>query len=275
MAARRRVQQGARLALAMALLPTATLSAGSRAWAAGTRPCERVVVSGDADYEPLSWFDGREMQGAAETIVGAALGRIGVPFEMQYVGPFKRVLADAEVGDVDVVAELKKTPEREAFMAFSSTPIFVNPVAIFTHRARHLKLARREDLVGLRGGIVIANQFGGDLDAFINARLSVEEVPRLDLGLKMLAEGRLDYFITSYYPGMTYLLDQGWETAYTIQQPYIVATDNFVGISRQSRCFAELQALDRALAEMAREGEIARLFDAATADWRRRAAQSE
>ena len=200
--------------------------------------CDRVIVSGDADYQPLSWFDGNQLRGAAETIVGAALDRIGLPFEIRYVGPFKRVLAAAESGEVDVIAELKKTPEREAFLAFPSTAIFVNPVAVFTHRSRNLRLPRREDLVGLRGGIVLANQFGGDIDAYLQ-QLSIEEVPRLDLGLKMVEMDRLDYFVTSYYPGMTYLLDRGWEAAYTVQRPFLIATENFVGISRMSRCSGE------------------------------------
>lgn len=236
---------------------------------AGT--CDRVVVSGDADYQPLSWFDGKELRGAAEAIVGAALDRIGLPFEIRYVGPFKRTLAAAETGEVDVIAELKKTPEREVFLAFPSTAIFVNPVAVFTRRNRNLNLPRREDLVGLRGGIVLANLFGGDLDAFLQQRLSIEEVPRLDLGLKMVELGRLDYFITGYYPGMSYLIDQGWEASYAVQRPFLTATDNFVGIARMSRCFAELGALDATLAKMARDGEIQRLFDAATVDWRRHA----
>jgi len=106
--------------------------------AAGT--CDQVVVSGDADYQPLSWFDGKEMQGAAEAIVGAALRQLGLPYEIRYAGPFKRELAAAETGEIDIVAELKKTPEREAYLAFPTTPIFVNPVAVFTHRGRNLTL---------------------------------------------------------------------------------------------------------------------------------------
>jgi len=237
--------------------------------------CDRVVVSGDADYQPLSWFDGERMRGAAETIVAAALDHVGVPFEIRYDGPFKRVLSDAESGDVDVVAELKKTEERERFLAFPSTAIFVNPVAIFTRRGRNLTLARREDLIGLRGGMVIANRFGGDFDQFARERLAIEEVPRLDLGLKMLGVDRLDYFIASYYPGMTYLLDQGREASFTVQRPYVVATENFVGISRRSRCFTELGALDATLAQMARDGEIERLFNTATEVWRSRAEKGE
>ena len=240
--------------------------------AAGT--CDQVVVSGDADYQPLSWFDGKEMQGAAEAIVGAALRQLGLPYEIRYAGPFKRVLAAAETGEIDIVAELKKTPEREAYLAFPTTPIFVNPVAVFTHRGRNLTLPKREALVGLRGGIVFANQFGGGLDEFLAQRLSIEEVPRLDLGLKMLELDRLDYFITGYYPGMTYLLDQGLEGSYVVQRPFVVATDNFVGISRRSRCFARLEGLDAVLARMKRDGELDRIFNAATEVWRSRAAKA-
>ncbi len=262
------------LAVLLALAALGRTSSGAAAESPGG-PCGRIVVSGDADYQPLSWFDGKDMRGAAETIVAAALTHMNLPFELREDGPFKRVLADAETGDVDIVAELKKTPEREVFLRFSSTPLFVNPVAVFTHRNRNLELPRREDLIGLRGGIVIANQFGGGLDEFLAQRLTVEELPRLELGLKMLELDRLDYFITSYYPGMSYLIERGWTTTYTIQRPYIAATENYVGISRQSRCAAELGSFDGTLATMAQDGEIERLFDAATKSWRAKAAQGE
>jgi len=261
------------IGLALVLALVMAIGCGGRAAAADS--CDRVVVSGDADYQPLSWYDGDKMRGAAEAIVGAALDRIGVPYEVRYVGPFKRMLAAAEAGEIDVVAELKKTEERERFMLFSSTPIFVNPVAVFTHRNRDLKLSRPQDLIGLHGGMVIANQFGGDLDRLVKEELTIEEVPRLDLGLGMVEADHLDYFITSYYPGMTYLLDHGWEQIYTIQRPYLVATDNFIGISRRSACVDRLAPLDAALAKMAKSGEIKRLFDGATEVWRHRAQQGE
>ena len=139
---------------------------------------------------------------------------------------------------------------------------------------KSVTLPKRETLVGLRGGIVFANQFGGGLDEFLAQRLSIEEVPRLDLGLKMLELDRLDYFITGYYPGMTYLLDQGLEGSYLVQRPFVVATDNFVGISRRSRCFARLEGLDAVLARMKRDGELDRIFNAATEVWRSRAAKA-
>jgi polar amino acid transport system substrate-binding protein len=226
--------------------------------------CDEVIVSGDPDYEPVSWYDGTQLRGAAEAIVARALDRAGIPFEFRYGGPFKRGLAAAEMGGIDIVAELKRTPEREEFLDFPATSIFTNPVAVFTRRDRNLTIHRREDLVGLEGGIILDNRFGGGLDEDLAKNLAIEELQSLDRGLNVVEANHLHYFMTSYYPGMSYLQNRHQAGMFTVEQPYLVIAEDFVGVSKKSPCLSGLGALDGVLAKMRQEGEIARLFDSAT-----------
>ncbi len=173
------------------------------------------------------------------------------------------------------MVELKRTPEREAFLDFLATPIFTNPVAVFTRRDRNLTIHRREDLVGLEGGIILGNRFGGGLDEYLAQNHAVEELQSLDSGFNMVQANHLDYFMTSYYPGMSYLQNRHQTGMFTVQHPYLVVAEDFVGVSKKSPCLTRLGALDGALTTMRQEGEIARLFDSATEVWRKQIDRNE
>jgi polar amino acid transport system substrate-binding protein len=229
--------------------------------------CATLTLSGDPDFKPFSWSDNGTMRGAAFDIAIAALRQINQPYQLRDAGPFSRVLADAEAGRVDVVVELKRLPEREAYLDFTRTPIFVNPVSAFTRRGVQLDAAHWDSLIGLRGGIVLGNRFGGGLDEFLAEKAGLEEVPRLELGFAMLEIGRLDYFITAYYPGRSWLQDHGRAAVIEIHQPDLVATENYAGFSRASPCHTRLAAFDQALAQLARSGQLQKLRDREIGRW--------
>lgn len=255
-----------RLALAAALLAAIVprIAAAS---------CDRLVISGDPEYPPLVWYDGRTMRGTTIEIATALAQHLKLPYETRYVGPFPRVLLAARNGDIDLISELKDTPDRRAYVAFPDTPIFVNPIAVFTRRDHPIAYARWDDLVGLRGGITLANKFGGGFDEFLVQHLTVEEAPRLASGFAMLAKDRIEYFVTGYYPGLAYLIRTHEENEFTAVQPYVTASDNFIGIARKSPCLGRLADIDQALAAMIRSGEVQRILQSGLEAWRSSLAQ--
>ena len=230
--------------------------------------CATLILSGDPDFKPFSWSDGGTMRGVAFDIAGAALRRINQAYETRDAGPFSRVLAEAAAGHVDAVVELKRLPEREPYLAYGKVPIFVNPVSVFTRHGVTLDTAHWEGLVGLRGGMVLGNRFGGRLDEFLVEKASIEEVPRLELGFAMLQLGRLDYFITAYSPGRSWLQDHDGTAAIDIQQPDLVATENYPAFSRASPCLDRLAEFDHALAAMTKSGELQKLRNSEIGRWK-------
>ncbi len=224
--------------------------------------CTRVVLTGDPAYPPFSWYENRAFRGSAIEITTMALKRIRLPYEIRHVGPFSSVLSAAQRGEVDIVAELKNTPERRAYLAFSEVPIFTNPVAVFIRSDQVMAFNGRDDLIGLRGGITTANKFGGGLDEFIVSRLAVESAGRIEQNFDKLARGRINYFINSYYPALSYLIREGRETDFKVLQPFVAISENFVGWSKASPCIGKLQEFDAALTRMVRSGEVRRILDA-------------
>src|SRR5262249_6962615 len=144
------------------------------------------------------WYDGQTLRGASVDVVLAVLQAIKLPYELRYVGPFVRVLQTARVGDVDIITELKRTPERELYVAYTDTAIFSNPSSVFVRAGQKFRFSNREDLVGLRGGATHGTRFGDGLDEFIESRLTVETGPGIKENFLKLDIGRIDYFVSPH-----------------------------------------------------------------------------
>jgi len=257
----------ARIAACLALAATAMAAIGSSRGVAA-EGCERLVISGDPEYPPLVWFDGQTMRGTTIEIAAAVARRLDLPYDIRYVGPFPRVLLAARNGEIDVISEMKDTPERRDYIAFPGTPIFVNPIAVFARRDHPIAFTTWNDLIGRRGGITLANKFGGGFDEFLAQHLTIEDAPRLESGFAMLAKDRIDYFVTGYYPGLAYLIRANEESKFVALDPYVTASDNFIGLAKKSRCIGRLGDIDAALAAMVRSGDVQRIVQTGFESWR-------
>jgi polar amino acid transport system substrate-binding protein len=249
----------------LAVLCCLELSTGSTFAGSG---CTRVIVSGDPNYSPFSWYDGKAMRGAAQEIVARALDKIGLPHETRYAGPFARMMLEAEHGAVDIVAELKDIPERQSLFAFSHTAMFLNPIAVFTRTDAKIQYDQWGDLRSLRGGITNANRFGGGFDEFMAENLTVELANDIKGNFDKLAHRHIDYFVTAYYPGMNYLVQAKRQAEFKALQPYVTESANYVGWSKASGCLSRLPELDQALSSMEASGEIAKIINHYLDEWR-------
>ncbi|WP_036664910.1 substrate-binding periplasmic protein [Paludibacterium yongneupense] len=240
------------------------LVAAVPAYAAG---CGRLVISADPSYPPLHWYDGEVLQGASIAVATRVFDDLHVPYQVRYVGPLKRVLALARSGDVDVVATLKITPERTAFLAFGVHPALSNPVVAFVDVRRPFPFRDRNDLIARRGAIALGNVFGGGFDEFMQRRLQVTETSDLNQLFKLLEYGRVDYSVIGLYPGLAWMAAQHKLGHFTALQPYLTHADNYVAFSRASPCLKWLPAFDRRLGELSRQGIFAHVSNDYLAIW--------
>ncbi len=218
--------------------------------------CARLVLAADPAYPPLHWYDGATMQGASIAIAKRVLEDLKVPYEVRYLGPLPRVLAAAQRGDIDMVATLKKTPEREQFLLYPSTPALSNPVAVFTSRERPIAFKSRADLVGLKGGITRGNVFGYGFDEFMRQNLSIEEAGNPEHNFSKLSLGRIDYFITGYYAGLAYLQQREDQDRFAANFPFLVDTPNYLTLTRRGQCANLLPAINERLLKLAKGGVL-------------------
>lgn len=230
--------------------------------------CTQVRIGADPAYPPLHWYDGHQMQGASVDIARRVLDELRIPYEVRYLGPFTRIMKLAERGELDMVATLKKTPEREQFLLFPKTPALSNPVAVFQARDRAFSFQSRQDLIGHRGGITRGNRFGADVDDFAKASLDIEEADTPDSNFNKLKFGRIDYFLTGYFVGMAYLLKRGDEAGFVVPSTYLADTPNYLALTLKGACADKLDAIDAKLAQLKKSGVLDEIIKANLARWK-------
>lgn len=232
--------------------------------------CQRLVVSADPAYPPLHWYDGQTLQGASIEIAKRVLDDLKIPYEIRFVGPFPRVLLLARHGDIDMVATLKQTPERDSFLLYPQTPALSNPVSVFTTTGNAFPFREWSDLEGKRGGITRGNKFAGNLDTYIEEKLAIEEANSPENSFDKLALGRIDYFITGYYTGMAILLMRGDEARFTARLPHLVDTPNFLALTKEGNCRDKLEQIDARLAALKKAGVIDEIIRKSFQTWKNR-----
>ena len=198
--------------------------------------CDKVIVSADPDYPPLHWHDSQRLQGPSIELAARVLSDLQIPFEVRYVGPWKRVLANAAVGQVDLVATLKLQPERERYLEFVRTPAFPNPVAVFVPRQHTFLFNSWGDLKSRKGGIALGNRFGPDFEEFAASHLRLEEAGTAETNFRKLAAGRIDYFVTGLFTGETYLATHQLSEQFVAMRPFVTEDKNYFAFSRSSPC---------------------------------------
>lgn len=229
--------------------------------------CKKVRISADPDYPPLHWYDGHNFHGTSITVATRVLKKMGVPYEVQYVGPFARVLLLGEKGQIDMITTLKITPERQQWLSFTEQPTFANPIAAFTLIPKMFPYMEWANLKGKRGGVTRGNRFGEPFDTYAQQYLELEEGNSLDQNFKKLEWERIDYFITGYYAGMAYVRANRLEKKIAVLDPFILSKDNYIAFVKSSPCAALLPRFNREMVKWLRQHQVKELLEASGKEW--------
>lgn len=223
-------------------------------WLAFAQPTPAVIsYSTNPGYPPYDWaisdkaFDGASIE-LLELICPP-----GVSFKAQ-VYPWKRALALAADGQIDMLLSLRKTPEREAFLTFLPSRAFANPIAVFVREDRRFTFDSWASLQGRKGGYSAGDTFGAGFDEYWRRNLSMEEAPSMENNFRKLALGRIDYFVTGYYAGMAYLRSHPDLGAIGALQPMISVQPIYFAFSKKSAHLGLLAEMNRRLEALDRKG---------------------
>lgn len=223
-------------------------------WLAFAQP-EPVVVtySTNPGYPPYHWavsasaFDGASIE-LLELIRPA-----GVTFKA-LVYPWKRALALAADGQIDMLLSLRKTPEREEFLNFVPHRAFANPIAVFVREDRRFRFGNWNTLQGRQGGYSAGDTFGGGFDEYWRLNLTMEGAPSMENNFRKLLLGRIDYFVTGYYTGMTYVQSHPDAGVISALQPMISDQPIHFAFSKKSAHLGLMAEINRKLEELDRKG---------------------
>lgn len=208
-------------------------------YAGECEPCKKIIVTGNAEYPPLTWQDKKnpgKIIGFAVELLEIACKDIGIAVEGKYVGPWARAQSEVKNGHVDMLGGAYITEERKIYMDYIIPPFVMDPTVIFVKKGSKIRFEKWEDLIGLIGGTPIGNSYGESFDKFAKERLTIERVPKLVQAFEKLEMGRNQYVVYGLYPGLADAEVTGFMDKIDYLPNSIISEGLYFTISKKSVC---------------------------------------
>lgn len=230
---------------------------------AGTGYAENYTVAVDENLAPYSY---RAADGKVVGIDIDMLQELGRRLNIQFTPkplPWKRVLAETQIGRSQLSMPLFRTPERETFALFTGV-MHYSRLALFGRRNQPWRPVKLEDLrgknIGVNRGFVLQPAFD---KAAQEGLFQIEEVNTLDQNVRKLLAGRIDAFAANE-DAIRFTVRGTPAASEIVMQPLVLDPSRpaFLVISRAARLprEAELaQRLKTTLDAMHRDGSYRRI----------------
>ena len=213
------------------------------------------------EYPPYIMNTDHGARGLTIDIVSAAFARIGQPISIDFF-PIARGQQKLLSGEVDAFFSIKKTAEREQSMRFTERALMSQDYLFFVRKDSRWRFdGDFAALADARIGVVNATSYGSRFDNAAKANV----FRKLDLAadhqtnFRKLMARRIDMVICSRLVGLHYLAELDELNEIVASGPPVETTLSYLAFTR-IRDFSELSGeFDRALAEMERDGTLARL----------------
>lgn len=228
--------------------------------------CERVVVTGNADYPPLLWAspdDPTRLTGAAVELLEEALKPAGIHVDALHVGSWEQAQQEVRSGRVDMLAGSFLTPERLAEVDYIHPPFMEMPSVIFVRRGEAFAYSGWDDLRGRQGVSLATSSFGAAFDTFADDHLQISTAGSIDQAFDQLLEGRADYLIHQRHQGLALAAQRNVLDQLDILEGSLINEQLYYTLSHHSACNSPLLrgALAQGMYRMVRQGEPRRLLE--------------
>ncbi|WP_084299657.1 substrate-binding periplasmic protein [Leisingera caerulea] len=215
-------------------------------------------------YPPYTMGTGSIPSGGLKVqLLDAVTERIGGLSAVTVLLPWQRCLAQAKSGEANGILPLFKSPEREAFLAFSE-PAFEQTNTFWYNRDRFPSgLKWGEGYAGvshLRLGMVNGSVIDPRMEAAFSARNRIIRAGDAAGLMQMLLFGQLDLVAIDDAVGRYHVGLNGWQDRIAAAGTAVSSRTSHFGLSRASGAEAYLEEFDRAIRELKAEGEIDRIL---------------
>lgn len=255
---RMRIGAGYLAAALLAMAPvTVSLAAGG--------VCERIVMTGNADYPPLLWVkpdDPKRLTGAAVELLEKALEPSGIHVDALHVGSWEQAQQEARSGRVDMLAGSFLIPERLDEVDYVYPPYMEIPSVVFVRRGEAFPYSGWDDLRGKQGSSLASSSFGAAFDTFARDHLSITAVASIDQAFELLLSRKVDYLIHERYQGQALAAQRNVLEQLDILEGSLINEQLYYSISHHSACNSPAlrAALAKGMYQMVRQGEPRRLL---------------
>lgn len=202
-----------------------------------------------------------EQKGTAEQIVCEALNRAGWDCDIQH-GDWEETLQRASNGQLDGIAALWQTPEREATLRYSRPYLTNRLVPVIADRL-DMDIKTVDDLYGLRVVTEIEVAYGDEIMAVLE-RLNVQKVRGVENALIAVQDNKADVALVDELSARDFLSQTGEDTL-NIGQRALAFRELYFAVSKKHPRNAEIVAsFNVAYQSMLKDGTVNRILDI---DW--------
>jgi polar amino acid transport system substrate-binding protein len=198
--------------------------------------CTKIAATGHPAYPVIAYKDGDNIVGAAPTLVETIAKQINVPLESKYTGTWEEAQAAARDGKVDMIFGIYYNDERATYLDYVQPAFTFDDVAIFVVKGKEFPFTGQDDLIGKKGVTNQGESYGNEFDAFMKDKLDVARANGIDAALKDLLDGKADYLIAGYFPGLAEAAKEGNKDKVVALNQALLSQEMFVAFSKKSPC---------------------------------------
>lgn len=198
--------------------------------------CTKIAATGHPAYPVIAYKDGDSIVGAAPTLVETIAKQINMPLESKYTGTWEEAQAAARDGKVDMIFGIYYNDERATYLDYVQPAFTFDDVAIFVVKGKEFPFSGQDDLIGKKGVTNQGESYGNEFDAFMKDKLDVARANGIDAAFKDLLDGKADYLIAGYFPGLAEAAKEGNKDKVVALNQALLSQEMFVAFSKKSPC---------------------------------------
>jgi len=244
--------------VALALTGNATFAADE---------CVKITATGHPQYPVIAYKDGDNIVGAAPSLVEAIGKAINVPVESKYMGTWEDAQAAVRDGKADMIFGIYYNDERATYLDYVQPAFTYDDVAVFVVKGKEFPFTGKDDLIGKKGVTNQGESYGTEFDAFMKDKLDVARAAGIDAAFKDLLDGKADYLIAGYYPGLAEAAKDGIKGKVVPLDQALLSQEMFVAFSKKSACRSLADKFGQQITVMTTDDSYDKMVTDATAAW--------
>ena len=210
--------------------------------------CTKITATGHPQYPVIAFKDGEAIAGAAPMLVEAIAKGLNVPLESKAMGSWAEAQAAARDGTADMIFGIYYNDERAQYLDYVQPAFMFDDVAVFVAKGKAFPFKGQDDLIGKKGVTNEGESYGNEFDAFMKDKLDVARTNGIDEAFKVLLDGKADYLIAGYYPGLAEAAKAGVKDQVEILDQALLTAEMFVAFSKKSPCLGLIDGFSTAIA---------------------------
>ena len=137
----------------------------------------------------------------------------------------------------------------------------------FVAKGKEFPFTDKNDLIGKKGVTNVGESYGNEFDAFMKEKLDVARADGIDAAFKDLLDGKADYLIAGYYPGLAEAAKEGLKDKVVALNQALLSQEMFVAFSKKSPCASLASKFGEGITELTTNDSYDKILVEAQKAW--------